>query len=576
MKNKKMIILLICIVLIIGLIYLSISFISNARRNYTLEKVKEKAYYTLYKNGKVGVINTAGEIIIEPKYNHIQIPNPEKDIFVCSTNSNNIIKYTVLNSNAEKLFDQYEEVTAITVAGIIGDVPYEKSVLRYKQNELYGLINLEGKAITKPIYEKIESVPYKEGELLVQKAGKHGVINSKGVELVSTDYDVIIGDGYYNQQDYKEAGYIVGNKQENKMLYGYLNPKGEMELSIEYDEITRINNVEEDGVYLITTKNSKKGLVKNGKIVFENVYEQFEYNETIELVKVRQSDKYGIVDLNGKTVLPINYEIIEYKGIYISCTRGNTTTDFDRNGKEVTGNIYKKVISTENEKYFVTVGQNNLYGIINENGVETTVNKYTYIEHLIGEYFAAYNADNQIGIINQYGTTILPIQYNLIQRIKGTNLIQVNNTAKGNLEIYSSNIQQVTLVKNAKLYISDDYIKLVSDTETKYLSLDGRILTNKEALPENTLFAVSRYGLWGFEDKDGNIVVEQVYDMVTEFNKYGFAGIKEGNKWGIINNKGTIIVEPTYEINSSAEPEFIGRYYKINYGGEDYFTDEKI
>ena len=64
--------------------------------------------------------------------------------------------------------------------------------------------------------------------------------------------------------------------------------------------------------------------------------------------------------------------------------------------------------------------------------------------------------------------------------------------------------------------------------------------------------------------------------MVTEFNKYGFAGIKEGNKWGIIREDGTIIVEPKYEISSNVEPEFIGQYYKINYGGEMYFTDEVI
>ncbi len=576
MKNKRIVILLICIVLIIGLVYLVVNLINNARKNYTLEKIEEKSYYTLYKSGKVGVINTSGEIIIKPEYNYIQIPNPSKDIFICLANKNNTTQYIVLNSKTEELFTQYEEVTAISVTGIIGDVPYEKSVLRYKQNNLYGLINFEGKVITKPIYEKIESVPYKEGELLVQKDGKQGVINAKGVELVKDEYDTIIGDGYYNQVDYKEAGYIVGKKQDNKILYGYLNKKGTMELSADYDEITRINNIDGEDVYLITTKNGKKGLIKNGKIVFENIYDQFEYNDTIELIKVRQSEKYGIVDLNGNTVLPIEYDSIEYKGIYISGTKANITVDFDRSGKEVTGNIYKKVISTENENYFITVGQNNLYGIINEKGVETTVNKYTYIEYLIGEYFAAYNANNQIGVIDQYGNTVLPIQYNLIQRIKGTNMIQVNNTAKGNLEIYSSDIKQIAIMKNAKLYTYNDYIKIVSDTETKYLSLDGRLLTNKQALPNNTLFAVSKYGLWGFEDKDGNIVVEQVYDMVTEFNEYGFAGIKQGNKWGIINEEGTIIVEPTYEITSSAEPEFIGRYYKINYGGEDYFTDEKI
>ena len=576
MKNKKIVILLICIVLILGLIYLTVNLINNARRNYNLEKIEEKSYYTLYKSGKVGVINTSGDIIIKPEYNYIQIPNPSKDVYICSKNINNAAQYITLNSKSEEIFTQYEEVTAIQVAGIIGDIPYEKSVLRYKQNGLYGLINFEGKMITKPIYEKIESVPYKEGELLVQKEGKQGVINSKGVELVKVEYDIIIGDGYYNQTDYKEAGYIVGKKQDNKITYGYLNNKGEIILNIDYNEITRINNIEEDKVYLITTKNGKKGLVKNGKIVFENVYDQFEYNETIELIKIKQGEKYGIVDLDGNIILPVEYETIEYKGIYISGTKANTTTDFDRSGKKVTGNIYKKVIATENKDYFITVGQNNLYGIINEKGVETTVNKYTYIEYLIGEYFAAYNSDNQIGIIDQYGNTVLPIQYNLIQRIKGTNMVQVNNTAKGNLEIYSSNIKQIAIMRNAKLYINKEYIKIVSDTETKYISLDGRILTNKQALPNNTLFAVSKYGLWGFEDKDGNLVVEQVYDMVTEFNKYGFAGIKQENKWGIINEQGRIIVEPTYEITSSAEPEFLGRYYKINYGGEDYFTDEKI
>ena len=37
-------------------------------------------------------------------------------------------------------------------------MPYEKKVLRYKQNGKYGLIDYEGKVITKPIYEEIEGL----------------------------------------------------------------------------------------------------------------------------------------------------------------------------------------------------------------------------------------------------------------------------------------------------------------------------------------------------------------------------------------------------------------------------------
>lgn len=571
MKSKKILLILIIVIALIGIIALITNAIIKINKNYTLEKITDRNYFTLYKNGKVGVINTSGEIIISPDYNYIQIPNPTKDVFICSKN-NSIL---VLNSKGETLFQNYEEVTGIPVTGTIGDIPYEKSVLKYKQGNLYGLINMEGKVITKAIYEKIESVPYKEGEILVQKDGKQGVINSKGAKLVEEKYDSIIGDGYYNQIDYKEAGYIVGTKTGDKYLFGYLDKNGKQVLNNEFDEIVRLNQIEGEDVYLITTKAGKKGLIKNGEVVLENVYDQLEYDTTTDLIKLKQNDLYGVTDLSGKTILPIEFKEISYIGIYIAGTKANQVINYDRNGQEVQ-NIYKKVIATGNENYFITVGQNNLYGIINKNGVETTTNKYTYIEYLIGEYFAAYNEENKIGVIDHYGNIVLGINYNLVQPIKGTNMIQVSDTESGILEIYSANIEQIAVMKNAKLYIYNDYIKIVSDTETKYISLDGKILTNKQALPNNTLFATSKYGLWGFEDKDGNIVVEQVYDMVTEFNKYGFAGIKEGNKWGIIREDGTIIVEPKYEISSNVEPEFIGQYYKINYGGEMYFTDEVI
>ena len=571
MKNRKILLILIICVVLVGITILIVNAVINANKDYTLEKIIDRNYFTLYKNGKVGIINTSGEIIINPEYNYIQIPNPTKDVFICSKNDTTV----ALNSKGEVLFQNYEEVTGIPVTGAIGDIPYEKSVLKYKQGDLYGLINLEGKVITKPIYEKIESVPYKEGEILVQKDGKQGVINSKGAELVEIKYDSIIGDGYYNQIDYKEAGYIVGIKTEDKYQYGYLNNKGKQILDNEFDEIVRLNQIEGEDVYLLSTKAGKKGLIKNGKVVLENAYDQLEYDTTIDLIKIKQNDLYGVTDLSGKSILPIEFKEISYIGVYISATKANKVTNYDRSGKEVQ-NIYKKVTATGNENYFITVGQNNLYGIINQNGVETTTNKYTYIEYLIGEYFAAYNEENKIGIIDHYGNIVLGINYNLVQPIKGTNMIQVSDTNKGTLEIYSSNIEQIAVMKNAKLYTYSDYIKIVSDTETKYISLDGKILTNKQALPNNTLFATSKYGLWGFEDKDGNIVIDQVYDMVTEFNKYGFAGIKEGNKWGVIKEDGTIIVKPTYEIPSSAEPEFIGQYYKINYGGETYFTNETI
>ena len=65
--------------------------------------------------------------------------------------------------------------------------------------------------------------------------------------------------------------------------------------------------------------------------------------------------------------------------------------------------------------------------------------------------------------------------------------------------------------------------------------------------------------------------------MVTEFNEYGYAGIKSKNKWGSINENGDVIKEPTYEVESNIIPSFIKEYYQVDLGyGEPYYTNEAI
>ena len=67
-------------------------------------------------------------------------------------------------------------------------------------------------------------------------------------------------------------------------------------------------------------------------------------------------------------------------------------------------------------------------------------------------------------------------------------------------------------------------------------------------------------GKWGFVDKNGNVVVDCKYDVVTELNEYGFAGIFQENKWGVIDQNGKVVVVPSYEIETYYSPTFIGEY----------------
>ena len=134
-------------------------------------------------------------------------------------------------------------------------------------------------------------------------------------------------------------------------------------------------------------------------------------------------------------------------------------------------------------------------------------------------------------------------------------------------------LEKICEMTNAIIEVKDNYIKVYNNTETKYYDLDGKEKQNTEIFPDNKIYAKSQDGKWGFVDKNGNVVVDYIYDKTTDLNLYGYAGVKLGDKWGVVNSDGEVILEPTYTINTLVEPDFIKEYYKVTYGyGEFYYT----
>ena len=79
--------------------------------------------------------------------------------------------WKAVDSNNTQKLSQFEDVEAIEINPLTSIVPYEKDILKYKEGNLYGLINLEGKKILPAEYEDIKNIDYKEGYLKVKKDG---------------------------------------------------------------------------------------------------------------------------------------------------------------------------------------------------------------------------------------------------------------------------------------------------------------------------------------------------------------------------------------------------------------------
>lgn len=573
-KNNKVKFLI--VIILIALISFGIYFIlKNKSNKYSVEEVSKYNYYQLNKDGKYGVISVKGDILIEPIYDSIKIPNPEKDVFICDKENKTII----LNEKGQEIFKQYEEVSAISINGIVSNLPYEKRVLKYKEDEKYGLIDYNGKVITKAIYEEIKGLENKESELLVKKDGKYGVVNDRGDKLIKEEYDNIQADGYYTEEDkYALSGYIINNRTNNGYRYGYINYKLEKVLKTEYNEVSRILEITDgQDVYIIASKNGKYGVIKNNKTVINYDYQDIEYDATNNLFKLQRNLQYGVADITGKSILPVQYKELEFKGVYIQVLENNNEdyTYFNSEGDEIKEPQYTTVLKTSEANYYITINKEGLYGVINKDQKELVENKYNYLEYLFDEYFIAAKNDGNLGIINAKDSILVDFKYEVLQKIQDTNVVEAKILKENKSELYGKSMEKVFSINNACIYKRDNYIEVYSKEETKYFDLDGKELTSQEIFKNNKLFAKKSDGKWGFVNKQNNVVVEYIYDKVTEFNSYGFAGIKKDNKWGVINESGNVIIEPIYDIEEdNTDPEFLGQYYKIYYGyGESYYTN---
>lgn len=580
MKKKYGIIIAIAVIIILLAIVAVVVYNKKVEDNqdYEIEQVKEYNYFVLKQDEKYGVMDKEGNIVITPEYEEVRIPNPEKGVFVCYQEENS----KVLNEKKEEILTQYSEVQPIRLKNIASDLMYERSVLQYKENNKYGLISFDGKEIAKPIYDEIDSLAYKEGEVLVKQNGKYGVINIKGKELIEIKYDKIAIDEYYTDENhYQYAGYIVSITTQEGYRYGYLNYERKEILGMQYNEMTRVTEMQDnENAYLICAKNGQYGIMKNEELIVANEYQSIRYNDTNKVFVVEKSKKYGVMNLKGEQILPVQYQQIDITGMYLYAQNEQGITVYNCDGTQVEIDSNVAILNTNNEKYKIKINNQakTQYGLLDSAGNQLIEEKYNYIQYLYDNYFIVSNESGKLGVVDDKDNSKIETNNDSLQKIQDTDLIQTKRAEneKQVTQIYDKTMNKICEMQNATILVEENHIKVYNETEMQYFSKGGKPLQNTQVYPNNKLFVKVENNQYGFVDKDGKLVVNCQYDKALEFNSYGFAAVKREGKWGVVNEQGQEIVAPTYELSNESEPFFIGSYYRVVYGfGEFYYTNAK-
>ena len=576
-KGKKILICILIIAVIVGVVFGLIKLNSTKKYNVKLEEIslKDVKYFLLEQNQMYGVIDADGNVVIEPKYQSIQIPNPTKDVFI--TYESEDADGKAVNSKGESILSDYESVEAIDISQLSSTIPYEKTVLKYKENGSYGLIDFDGKKITDAIYEEIQGLDYKEGFVKVKQNGLYGVINIRNEEVIPIEYDNVSTDGYYDEDtEYKKAGFVLRTKTDDGYKYSYVSYDGKIKLDSTYSSLERLTDVDDDkNIYLISSINGKYGLIKNNKQVIENDYIELEYDKESNLLVLNKGTASGVANLDGKMIIPVDYDSILIGGQYINAYKEDTRLVFNLEGNQVETNYTNYVKA--NDDYAIVIDASNNYNIVGKDGKEKLTDQYVYLEYFTNNLFIA-TKGNRTGLISADGKVVIPMQYSTMQKIElaksenakdKTAILQATDGDTKRVDIINQDGKLSKGIADAVLEKEEgedgiEYLVMTSENDRKYFNYNGEEVSYKDIKGDNKLYAVAQNGKWGFADANGSMVIKPQYDFVTEFNK-GFAGIKQNGKWGVINESGNLVLEPKYELEQR-NLKFLGSYYEVNMG----------
>ena len=456
-------------------------------------------YFPLYTDDKWGVIDSSGNIIINPEYDeYIVIPDNSKGLFICTIDvdySKNTYKTKILNEKNEELFTNYDLVEPIENFDESNNLWYESSILKVSQNGKYGVIDTNGTQLVACEYDSITALKGVDNSLLTEVDGKFGILDNVGSVIIENEYKAIepVSSRY-------EEGYIVTDEDDNK---GVINFTKTVAVEPKYDDI---KNVYGNGKYYIVKDGNNWEIIDTeGKTYLSGDYDDI-VSVNGENAIVVDNDKYGVVQISdGKKLIDVNYDNIAY-------------------------------------------GANNNYIVENKS-------KY--------------------GIINTQGNKVLDFNYsNIVYRNDANFYEAINKDYTSDLFDAELNLK-LDNVMFSELNVEDGYMKVRENDQYNYYNFRFEKKSSSEILSTNTIFlSRNEEGKYGFVDKNGNVVVNYIYDDAKEQNDYGYASVKQNGLWGAVDSRGQIAVSPSYNMENNVLIEFIGKWHL----GEDlnlyYFTDK--
>lgn len=469
LNMKKVVAVILAIVVIIMSIFVIKGFFSKEKDQ---GKITSQSYFAAFKNNKWGVINSAGQNVVDPSYEEmIVVPDNKTDIFLCTYDVNydtGEYKTKALNSKNEEIFTDYNQIEAISNTDENNNLWYEKNVLKVQKNGKWGLINYQGKEVLPLEYEKIEAVKGIENAFLIQKDGKFGIADNEGKIILNPQYMEITNLGTDNK-----SGYII---KDDSGKYGIIDYSKNVILENKYDNIDKTYG---NDLYVVTVGGAKKIVNKSGEDILTQGFDDIKaiLKTKDEGIIYKKGDKYGVMTLSGEVKIQPEYDDLkEAKSDTFIATKAGKVGVIDINNVEKVPYNYTSIVYNEPADIYIAEDQNYNSNVMNNN-------------------FEI----KQAGILIE------------INEDKGYFKIRQNDEYKYYNFKFEEKQEKDILTTNT-LFLSK------KDGKYGFVDKDGKVVVDyqyDDAMEQNEygFAAVKKDGKWGAVDNKGQVVVEPTFNL---------------------------------------------------------------
>jgi hypothetical protein len=512
--------------------------------------------------GKYGLIDTSGNLIIEPRY---------EQLFDFGVN-----RYAVIVENKRfGLIDLYgRELIPCREDSI---VVLNDSLFAIKKTEQWQLYDPSLRRANPLSYDDIDVVDY--GLIKVRLRGMAGMLDAAGRPLIPAQYDYfVIGSqtiitfnnglvGLYglNGVEYLRCEYddiIVRTSAlvffEKQGKYGYLSIPSRMYTAAEWDDVELLehtatgvsNNPTADvivsrndkkglfltmndslgllprydaidnlcGEYILFWKNDSCGVLsRTGRLVLPPVYMEVTCMDD-GFFKVRVDEKVGVCDLTGRVLVPANYDDVTYlqrdqggRGLF-KYEQNRMMGLVRSDGVILTDPLY---LDIKSQQRFLVCNQGGLLGTLAPNGSIIMRPQYDHIGEIVDSVHVTY-LDIKVGLLNLNGKELIPA--------KNDKITVVDNTIKA---YRGERLDIVWISDNGEITETVSYEGVPSvhilDRGVRTFEFTQMNISTPDA-PEYRFFFSEQDKKWGIrENRSKRVVIQPRYDRILRYPDQWFA-----------------------------------------------------